>query len=232
MTELVTVRVEGERFYADMVGYTPAGHMACLGIVGRRTGIGRALIKIHRGEAIEIDNEPVEMLGAGMYRVAKSAIQGPRRLVRAWIMPTSAVQQVRRTARRDGSKDGKDSAADVEQVLVWRQTAQASVDGESALWNWVRESTPVPTLDAWAGPVLARLRDAEAPVEKAGDAGDGPDEESSTETRPVLGQVRFAPAGDGRWRGVVVNLSERTMTAVVQQALRAGEISVPLMEAA
>lgn len=249
--KLSKLRIAGEFFHSDLVGYTTSGQLACMGFVGRRTGVERALVQLHKGQCIDIDGEPVSPLGEKAYRVSRHPlIHDRQRLMRAYVLPSTAVQTVQRgrsgytNAALSGESEKGNKAKSMEQVLIWRtRQTQGSANGSNdsdtdnlALWNWLKARTSIPVLDAWADVILQRLRGVSAMSDQPDntstdadvDSGDSVSEETGADTSvPVLDNVRFDPAGDGRWCGVTIKISDRAMAAVVHDALTSGDITVP-----
>ncbi|MDN5872820.1 MAG: hypothetical protein L0H29_00355 [Sinobacteraceae bacterium] len=244
--QLSSVNIEGETFYADLVGLTPNGTLACLGFVGRRTGVDRALVHLHRGECLSVDGAPTRTLGEKAYRVVRGHVPGRQRLVRACVLPATAIRKAHASHPQQGrGEDGSGEGGDqpdppredrMEQVLIWREREHhkhhtgggntKDVDAVSptrqALWNWLQKSTSIPLLDEWSEALLDRL----AKVNVV----DDPDNDDADETgavQPALGDICFAPPGDGRWHGVVANISDDRVASVVQAMLRDGTLAVP-----
>jgi len=199
------IYIEGERFYADLLGYLPDSRIACLGFIGRRSGVERALVKIHQGRDIAVEHQNRQLLGEKCYRVVKQAV-GENRLVRAFVLPNTAVTQVQKATDKD--QEDEEKTEDQAQILIWRD-GRTEDEADTALWNWLKDTTAVPLLDHWRKPVTDRLMAC---------GGDG---------QGALASITFDPPGDGRWRGVAANVTDEQVARVVREALISGEAKVP-----
>lgn len=215
-TQLTHVRIQGERFHADLVGLTPSGKVACLGFVGRRSGVERALVHLHRGESLMIADTVHRTLGEKAYRVLRHPLATMQRLTRAYVLPATAVQQVRKKSDFDDQQESEDT----EQVLIWREAAGSDLADSDLFWSWLKSRVAIPVLDAWREPVLNRLRNqTKAP---SGDA-----ESTTSEPLSAIEPIHFEPEGDGCWRGMVVRVDDEMMAEAVHAALMSGEAGIP-----
>lgn len=217
-----TISIEGERFPADLIGLTPNGRVACLGFIGRRAGVERALVALHKGANVYMGNQALTSLGEKAYKALRVPQQGLNRLFRVYIIPSTAVHHVNvRPAGKKGTKEDDNDVEGGEKVLLWRESE--NLDEGETLWSWLQSQTAIPVMQDWREPVLKRLS-AMRSEQKA----DEESAESRTQEAPLAIQpLRFEAAGDGRWRGAVINVTDDMMARAVHAAITAGEAELP-----
>ena len=213
---MIKVSIKGFVFYSDLVGRLEDGRIACLGLVGRKTGLDKAFVDLYHGADVVIDGRYHKTLGEKAYRVYKTPLQS-RRITRAYVMPTGAIASFAGAgaAVQEDDSDKKEDAPPP--ILLWRE--DEAIDSDERLWSHIRHNSAVPLLDEWREPVMSRLKPLA--VEQKDD--------SVTQSSPgkAIAPISFDPAHDGQWRGVAIQLSEDQVKKAAWEALRAGEVTVP-----
>ena len=228
------ISIDGERFFADLIGTLADGRIACLGFTGRRSGIRRAKVNLYSGKPVGIDGALIPTLGEKAYRAYTENLDLPQ-MAYICVIPNAALTRVQKQEvsvqavegdaddgdhATDGRKtSGKDSSEkSVPPILVWRESA--GINFRQRVWDHIYETTPIPLVDEWRDPILDRL--LQLNVEQPQGAG-----ESAYEPQKAIAPVEFNPNQKTQWCGVSIELTENQVGEAVQQALRCGEIHPP-----
>lgn len=221
---LVPVEIHGETFHADVVGVirpteNAAAILGCLGIIGRRAGLGRALALLNDGFGLYINQKATSQLGKKRYR----ALQIPmgKGVQRLFLLPSSELvidhDKLAKTppASSVSDEEGEQEGTEHYNVLVWRGDGH----GNQVAWRAIQQASNIPLLDAWGPVLMPLLADA-----------DHLDQIRIAAGLPPRGVSRFRPMEflanvDGRFQGGLINIDEKDLIVAVRHGFQEGAIA-------
>lgn len=223
---LIPVDIWGETFHADVVGliqFPETGRqlLGCLGVIGRRAGLSRALAIINDGQGCRVDGVITDQLGKKRYRVLQ--IPMGKGLQRLFLLPSSTLvisqnRDARKAKTKGPSSDDnalEDGATQHFNVLVWRGNGNATL----VAWRAIMQASNIPLLDAWGPVIMPILADADRLDRIRQDMGLSARQEARFQPMDFLANV------DGRFQGGLINVDENDLIAATRHGLLTGAIA-------